>query len=584
MATAGAETIFRGGTIVTMDERHRCVEAVAVAGGRIVAAGDEPEVMRTRSSSTRVVDLNGFTLMPSFIDAHGHFMNAPQVVSWANVSGPPVGPVRSIADIVGALEAHAVKSKLEPGEWLIGYGYDVTSLSDGRECTRDDLDPHFPDNPVMLIHSSNHGALLSSRALREVKIDASTKTPPGGLIVRKPGSNEPTGLVMETAFLPIFANVPRPTEEELLDTLDEAQQIYASVGVTTCQDGATIARDFTFLRTAAAQGRFYLDIVSLPLVMEIPAILREYAPSFRGGSLELPERAKEAFGKYENRLKMQGIKLLLDGSPQGKTAFWTKPLLTPGPNGEPSWRGAPLLPAETVNQIVKELCDKGIQVFSHCNGDAAIDMMIDAARAAGVEAADDRRMIIVHSQFMRPDQLDSYVALGFSPSFFTVHAFFWGTVHTKNLGKERAHFLSPMASARKKGLRCSNHNDFSVTPMEPMRMIWSAVTRQSREGDIIGPDERVDRWQALRAITIDAAWQIREERQKGSIEVGKLADLVVLDGNPLVVDEGKILDIRVMETLKEGKTVYEAAAAPAAGKKATPEKRAHRAAGPPSSR
>jgi predicted amidohydrolase YtcJ len=253
--------------------------------------------------------------------------------------------------------------------------------------------------------------------------------------------------------------------------------------------------------------------------------------------------------------------MALDGSPQGKTAFWSKPLLTPGPGGEANWRGQPLFPPELVNKAAKELYDKGIQVFSHCNGDAAIDMMIDAARAAGVKAADDRLTVIIHSQFMRPDQLDSYAELGFSPSFFTVHAFFWGTIHTENLGKERAFFLSPMASAIKRGLHCSNHNDFSVTPVEPMRMVWTAVARQSREETIIGPDERVDRWQALKAITTEAAWQIREENQKGTIQAGKLADLVILDGNPLTVDTGKIVDIKAVETFKEGKSVYKRAAA-----------------------
>ena len=182
-------------------------------------------------------------------------------------------------------------------------------------------------------------------------------------------------------------------------------------------------------------------------------------------------------------------------------------------------------------------------------------------RAAGVKASDDRRTVIIHSQFMRPEQLDSCAELGFSPSFFTNHAFFWGTVHVKNLGKERAYYLSPMASAVKKGLRCSNHTDFSVTPMEPMRVVWTAVARQAREGEIIGPDERVDRWQALKAITIEAAWQIREEDQKGTIREGKLADMVILDGNPLTIDSAKIVDIRVVETFKEGKTVYKRAAA-----------------------
>ena len=255
MTGKSAETIFRGGTIVTMDDERRQVQAVAVAGGRIVVAGDESDVMKTRTASTKIVDLGGNTLMPSFIDAHGHFMNAPQIVKWANVSGVPAGPVTSIPDIIKVLDAHATKFKVQPGEWMIGYGYDATNLSEGREVTRDDLDPHFPNNPVMLIHSSNHGAVLNSKAFAAVKIDKDTKTPPGGLILRRPGSTEPAGLIMETAFLPVFANMPQPSQAELLETLDSAQQIYASAGVTTCQEGATHATDLAFLRKGAEQGR-----------------------------------------------------------------------------------------------------------------------------------------------------------------------------------------------------------------------------------------------------------------------------------------------------------------------------------------
>jgi len=551
-----ADKIFRNGTILTMEDDPRQVEAIAIANGRILAIGDEADVMQTGYEATEIIDLESKTLMPSFIDAHGHFMNAPQLVNWANVSGPPAGRVTSIEDIIIVLKAHVAKMNLKSGEWIIGYGYDVTNLSDGRQCSRDDLDPHFPDNPVVLIHSSNHGAVLNSKGFAEVGINETTKTPPGGLILRKEGSNEPDGLIMETAFLPVFANIPQPSEEELLNNLDAAQQIYASAGVTTCQEGATHAKDLAFLKKAAEQERFYLDIVSLPLVLEVPTLIKEYFSSFSGEPMEIPETAKESFGIYNNRLKLQGIKFLLDGSPQGKTAFWSEPLLTPGPEGEENWRGAPLFPPELVNKAVKEVYDKGIQIFCHCNGDAAIDMMIDAAREAGLKAEEDRRTVIIHSQFMRPEQLDSYIELGFSPSFFTVHAFFWGTVHVENLGKERAYFLSPMASALKKGLHCSNHNDFSVTPLEPMRMTWTAVKRQAREGEIIGPDERVDPWQALKAITIEAAWQIREEDQKGTLKAGKLADLVILDENPLTVATDQILDIKVIETLKEGNTVY----------------------------
>jgi predicted amidohydrolase YtcJ len=553
-----AERIYRGGTILTMDDASPRVEAVAIADGRILAAGAESAVMATRGDATEIVELAGKTLMPSFIDAHGHFANAPQIVKWANVSGVPAGPVTCIADILEVLAEFATVNAVSVGEWIVAYGYDVSNLSDGRQCTRDDLDSALPDNPVMLIHSSNHGAVLNSKGFAAVGYDASTATPPGGLILRRPGTNEPEGLIMETAFVPIFGNMPQPSQSEMLDTFDAAQQLYACKGVTTMQEGATHAKDLDLIRIAADQGRLYLDLVVVPLVIEVPKLVKEYFPDFTGGPMALPDTAAESFGTYRNRVKLQGIKCIVDGSPQGKTAFWTEPLLTPGPNGEADWCGQPVFPKELIEQMVKQIADAGIQIFSHCNGDAAIDVMIDACRAAGMKDADDRRTVIIHSQFMRPDQLDDYVELGLTPSFFTVHTFFWGDVHEENLGRERAYFMSPMASAVTKGLHCSNHNDFSVTPIDPMRMVWSAVTRQSRSGEIIGPDERVDPWQALKALTIEAAWQIREEDSKGTIATGKLADLVILDGDPTTVPADQLLDIAVVETFKEGRSVYRA--------------------------
>ena len=561
MGTQQAELIFRGGPILTMDDARPRVQAVAIAGGRILAAGADAEVMVTAGEGTQLVEMNGRTLMPSFIDAHGHFANALQIVKWANVSGVPAGPVTCISDILQVLREQVAAHPVKPGEWIIGYGYDVSNLSDGRQLSRDDLDPLFPGNPVLLIHSSNHGAVLNSAAFAVVGITASTPDPAGGLILRKAGSSEPEGLLMETAFLPIFTSMPQPSEEELLERFDAAQQIYARTGTTTMQEGATSAHDLKLIRKAAEQGRLWLDLVSMPMVLEVPKLVKEYFPDFRGGPMELPDTAAESFGTYHHRLKLAGIKCLIDGSPQGKTAFWSEPLLTGGPNGEPDWRGQPLFPPELIIQIVKEIAAKNIPIFSHCNGDAAIDLMIDAARAAGISAEQDRRTVIIHSQFMRPEQLDTYVELGFTPSFFTVHTFFWGDVHVENLGRERAYFLSPMASAIAKGLHCSNHNDFSVTPVEPMRMVYTAVERISRKGEVIGPAERVSPWQALKALTIEAAWQIREEGQKGTIDAGKLADLVILDADPTAVPSADILKIAVVETFKEGKSVYQAAAA-----------------------
>jgi hypothetical protein len=548
--------IFYGGTIVTVEDAEPIAEAVAVAGGRIVAVGSETDIMALATESTERVDLQGATLLPGFVDSHGHFMNAPQIVRWVNVSGEPVGPVGSIADIVSEIQKYVDSVKPAPGEWIIGYGYDVNVITDGKELSRDDLDPHFPDNPVMLIHVSNHGCVMNSRGFEIFGMDETTPTPDGGLILRKDDSNEPDGLLMETAFLPIFAELPKPSEQELLDTLDAAQDIYASRGVTTAQEGATHKSDLEFLIRAADEDRFKIDIVALPLVIEFPALIAEYAPKFQGGPMELPDTAALAFGTYRNRLKLQGVKIPLDGSPQGKTAFWSEPLLTGGPEGEDDYVGFPLFPPEVVAPVVAEFVSKGIQTFTHANGDAAIDMLVDAIRDAGVSASDDRRDCVIHSQFMRPDQLDSYVELGLTPSFFTLHTFFWGDVHIANTGFERAGFMSPMVSALEKSIRFSNHSDFSVTPMDPMRMMHSSITRRTRTGVVVGEDQRVDIMTALRTMTIDAAWQIFEEDTKGSIAPGKLADFVVLDRNPLEVETDALMEIEVLETFKEGESIW----------------------------
>ena len=552
-------TIYTGGDIITMDDANPQVEAVAVKDGKILAVGDLSAVETTAGPGAKAVNLGGKTLMPSFIDAHGHFMNAPRLITWANVSVPPVGPVESIPNIIRVLEEHVAKWKLASGEWIIGYGYDSKFLAEGRELTRDDLDPHFPNNPIILIHVSNHGCVMNSRGFEFFEITAETPTPEGGVILRKEGSQEPAGLLMEMAFGPVFSQLPQPSEEELLELVKPAQLMYASKGVTTITEGATQAHAMKFLRKAAAQKRLFLDVVSQPVAMG-GELYKTFAEYIIVGDDEEPHvigNPENVFGTYQDRLKLGGIKIVLDGSPQGKTAFWTEPILTPGPAGEENWRGVPLLPPEIVHKTYKSAAERNIPVYAHANGDAAIDMVIEAADAAGITAADDRRNVVVHSNLMRPDQLDHYARLGLLPSFFTVHTFFWGDTHVENLGKERAFFLSPLKSTQEKGIRFTNHNDYSVTPQDPMFMVWTAVHRVSRNGVIIGPDQRVDVWTALKSITIDAAYQYFEEDTKGSFELGKLADMVILSDNPLKVNPMMIRDIVVEETFKEGQSVYQ---------------------------
>ena len=538
--TAIAESILSNADVVTMDDERPSAEAIAIAGGRILAVGSEAQMLALRKDATRIVNLGGRAVMPGFIDGHSHFFQVALVSGSANVSAPPVGTVSTIAEIVTTLEEYAAQYPPQPGAWLLGFGYDGSALRDGREATRDDLDAAFPDTPVLLVHVSGHGCLLNSAALKIVGIDANTPTPQGGVIARKPGTTEPTGLLMETAWLRVLGFVPRPTPQQALASIAVAQASYAANGYTTAQDAPAIAPIMKLYETAAEQGLLSIDLVA-------------YADA--DGLAERVASGLQFPTTYKNRLKVGGLKLILDGSPQGKTAFFTKPYLTDGPNGEKNYRGAPVITADELQRAVRFAYDHGAQVLAHCNGDGAIEMMLEAHRAAG--APSGRRTTIIHSQFVRRDQLERYVDYGMVASFFTNHAYFWGDVHVKNLGKERAYFLSPMKTAGALGIRMSDHSDFFVTPLNPLFIAWTAVNRVSRSGEIIGPDERVSAYAAFKALTIDAAYQYGEEKRKGSIAPGKLADLVVLDRNPLKVESSQIKDVCVMKTFKEGRLVYE---------------------------
>jgi hypothetical protein len=338
--------------------------------------------------------------------------------------------------------------------------------------------------------------------------------------------------------------MPSPGASEILERVGASQQIYAAAGVTTVQEGATHSSDVERLKEAAAADRFYLDIVSYPFMTDVEEVLKKNPP--------------DTFGTYHNHLKIAGVKMVLDGSPQAKTAFFTKPYLTGGPAGEKNWFGEPSFPNVEVERIAKLAYDNKLQLICHCNGDAAIDLLLDAHEACARDRTADLRTVAIHSQFVRKDQLEKYVAYKIVPSFYTEHCFFFGDAHVKNRGKEQAYFLSPMKTALAMGLHCANHTDFPVVPIDQLLVMWSAVNRVSRNGEVIGPNERITPLQALKAVTLDGAYMYREENSKGSIKPGKLADLVILDKNPLKVDPMAIKDVKVLETIKEGKTVYQA--------------------------
>ncbi|GDX96187.1 amidohydrolase [Planctomycetia bacterium] len=544
---APPERIIRGGSIVTVNPAQPTAAALAIADGKIIAVGDEADVLRLKGPNTEVSDLGGRTLVPGFVDGHSHFASAVDVQVQALCASPPAGPCASVADVVAQLQKLRARRTIAPGGFVIGFGYDPDLLAEKRGPTRQELDAAFPDNPVILVHVSGHGAMLNSRALARFNISAATPTPSGGVIGREPGGNEPSGLLFETAFLPIFSNLPGPTDDEFVELLGSGQDLYLRAGTTTAQEGATMKRQLDLMRVAADRGLLKLDVVALPFIAEIDTIFAGRPPRNE------PE--------YRNRLRIGGVKLLADGSPQGRTAFFTRPYLTGGPSGQKEWRGEPTVPQAMLNHWFKQVYDGGATLFIHCNGDAAIDAVLEAHRfAAGDDPAKPRGTVGIHSQFIRRDQLEKFAAWKITPSFFTLHCFYFGDTHVTNRGPEQASFISPMRSARALGLRPANHTDFNVSPLDQLFTIHTAVNRVTRSGKTLGEAERVGPLEALEAITIDGARMYGEEKQKGSIEVGKLADLVVLSANPLTVPAGTIESIRVVETIKEGKTVWRRAA------------------------
>lgn len=544
MARAEPVTVFSGGPILTMDDARPAVEAVAVRGDRILAAGSLDEVRAAAGHGARMADLEGRTLLPGFFDPHGHVSMVGLQARYANLLPAPDGEggdVSALQRITRDWMSRHAELVRKTG-LVIGFGYDDSQLKERRHPTRDELDAVSDAVPILFLHQSGHMGAANTPALAAAGIKADTPDPNGGVFRRRDGSREPNGVMEETALFAVMgALFTRLDAEANRQMIVEGARFYARFGYTTAQDGRSSTDTCRMIAQLAEAGALPIDILSFPDILTSADIMA--TPLHRRG--------------YEGRFRIGGVKLTLDGSPQAKTAWLSQPYFIP-PEGQPaSWRGYPAVTEQQALDAVDLAFRNDWQIEVHANGDAAVDLLIAAVREASRKhGVKDRRPVLIHGQTTRLDQLDDLKTLRIVPSFFPMHTFYWGDWHRDSvLGPRRAELISPCASAVRRGMRFTTHHDAPVANPDAMRVLSATVTRRTRSGDILGPDERVPVETALKAMTLWAAWQHYEDDRKGSLEVGKLADLVLLDADPMTIDPDRLAGIKVSQVYKEGRPV-----------------------------
>ncbi|WP_305768352.1 amidohydrolase [Candidatus Epulonipiscium viviparus] len=536
--------LFFNGQIITMDVNGIIAEAVWIKGGKIAAVGTSVELMEIAGDCEKV-DLEGKTMIPGLIDPHGHIVAVAQTLM--------IVALEDVASKDELVEVMADSLKNNPPEgdlWLIGFGYDNNKFEGSEHPTKFDLDMISTEIPISVSHASGHLAAVNSKALELLGYVGDDYEVPEGGVVRTvdPQSKEPNGVLEENAILaPEKASlIKSPGFEEIVKAMMKAQDLYAALGITTTQDASVNEANHynDILSACANQGLLKIDIVGLATQPSTKNLMKDEGT---------PKRS------YHNHYRLGGAKTWLDGSPQGFTAWLTEPYHVP-PKGENKYYcGYGTQTDEAVTDYFVECINSNLQVNAHVNGDAAADQFLNCyEKALAITGSTAKlRPVMVHCQCIREDQLDRAKKLGAVLSFFNDHVRYWGDLHhDKVFGPERAQNISPMRWALNREICFTLHQDPPVKMPNQLIAIHTATNRETESGRILGKNQRISVMDALRAVTINGAYQYFEEDIKGSIEVGKLADLVIIDQNILEIDRAVIDKTVVLETIKEGVTIY----------------------------
>lgn len=526
---SSADAAYRTGCCQT-------VEAVLTEDGRVTAAGSLLNLSGLCDSRTERCNLEHTVLLPSFLDAHSHISAAANAKLQV-----PLTDCTSVREVIAMIQEFARRSPNtygtsgSPSSWILAAGYDHNRFPDKHHLTLAELDAASPDAPLVIAHQSGHLALLNSRALMLLGITAQTTSPEGGRIGMENG--ELTGCLEENAFFFYQKKIPMPGIRELLQSFDEVQREYASYGITSVQEGLMVKELLPLYQKLVSDNRLRLDVTGYTP----PEVWEDFTTAF-------PDSVRH----FSHQFRLGGIKIFLDGSPQARTAW----MQTPYKNS--SDYGYPTMTDHAVQEAFEYAATNGLQLLAHCNGDAAAAQLIKSAKIMqerGFNLA-AIRPVMIHAQLIQPAQLAELKKLSILPSFFAAHLWHWGDAHIANLGKIRADSISPMNSALQQNIIFTMHQDTPVIAPDMLESIWCAVNRRTHDGILLGSEERIPVYEALRAVTTNTAYQYFDENLHGRIRPGMAADFVILNQNPLLVPSEEIRSVKVVETIRQGKCIY----------------------------